>query len=179
MSSDGQTTYHINGTCSCQAGAHGKDCKHQHAWKLYQYIARKMEAQSPAPQPPATGAAAVAPLPEAPASLNLKVLISGHEVMVTLRDHDETVLMTRLQAGCWNRPSVSRPRGLLWAPGRSRASRMAFSSCRRGSDAGSSGHCYGYTSGVLCVRQRDLLTSLRMKARREAPSAPCTAILRE
>jgi hypothetical protein len=36
-------------------------------------------------------------LPEAPASINLKVLIQGHEVMVTLRDRNEATLLARLQ----------------------------------------------------------------------------------
>jgi len=38
------------------------------------------------------------PLPEAPASLNVKVLVQGHEVQVTLRGTDETALLGRLQA---------------------------------------------------------------------------------
>jgi hypothetical protein len=47
LSSDAQTTYSVNGTCSCQAGQHGKPCKHLQAWKLYQYIAGKLAAQEP------------------------------------------------------------------------------------------------------------------------------------
>ena len=47
LSSDMTKTYHVNGSCSCQAGAHGKDCKHQHAWKLYKYVERKMAALPP------------------------------------------------------------------------------------------------------------------------------------
>ena len=38
------------------------------------------------------------PLPEAPASLNVKVLVQGHEVQVTLRGTDEAALLGRLQA---------------------------------------------------------------------------------
>jgi hypothetical protein len=87
LSSDGEKRYEVNGTCNCQAGQHGQGCKHLQAWKLYKFIRRKVEAQ---PTPPA--------LPEAPASVNLKVLIGGHEVMVTLRDADEGALLTRLQA---------------------------------------------------------------------------------
>lgn len=44
LSSDGQKVYHVNGSCSCTAGEHGRDCKHQHAWKLYKYIQGKVEA---------------------------------------------------------------------------------------------------------------------------------------
>jgi hypothetical protein len=47
LSSDQQTTYHVNGSCTCPAGQHGKDCKHQHAWKLYQYIQGKFASQTP------------------------------------------------------------------------------------------------------------------------------------
>jgi hypothetical protein len=38
LSSDGEKRYTVNGTCDCQAGQHGKPCKHLHAWKLYQYF---------------------------------------------------------------------------------------------------------------------------------------------
>ena len=47
LSSDGTTRYEVNGACTCPSGLHGKDCKHMHAWKLYQFIQRKVEAQSP------------------------------------------------------------------------------------------------------------------------------------
>ena len=88
LSSDGEKRYTVNGTCDCQAGQHGKGCKHQQAWKLYQYVAGKVEAQpAPAPQP----------LYEAPASANVHVTIAGRDVLVTLRDHDETRLLARLQ----------------------------------------------------------------------------------
>src|SRR5687767_3293396 len=35
LSSDGQTWYTVNGTCSCQAGQYGHDCKHfRGSWPL-------------------------------------------------------------------------------------------------------------------------------------------------
>ena len=86
LSSDAQTTYSVNGTCDCQAGQHGKGCKHLQAWRLYQYVARKVET-----------APAVA-LPEAPASVNVRLMMDGREVQLTLRDTDETRLLARLQA---------------------------------------------------------------------------------
>jgi hypothetical protein len=94
LSSDAQTVYHVNGTCSCQAGQHGKPCKHVQAWKLYQYIARKVEAQA-TPEDVSVDTKTL-PLPEAPASINLKVLIGGHETQITLRDSSETRLLDRL-----------------------------------------------------------------------------------
>jgi hypothetical protein len=90
LSSDHATRYAVNGTCSCQAGQHGKACKHMQAWKLYQYIAGKVEAQT-APVSPSV------PLPEAPASVNCHLTIAGRQVQLTLRDTDETRLLQRLQ----------------------------------------------------------------------------------
>jgi len=43
------------------------------------------------PTPPA------APLPEARSSANVRLKVAGHEVQVTLRDHDEAVLMVRVE----------------------------------------------------------------------------------
>jgi hypothetical protein len=40
----------------------------------------------------------VPPLPEAPASVNVRLTIGGRDVQVTLRDHDETRLLQRLEA---------------------------------------------------------------------------------
>src|SRR5262245_58798281 len=40
LSSDGATHYTVNGSCNCQAGQHGKTCKHLHSWRLYQYVHR-------------------------------------------------------------------------------------------------------------------------------------------
>jgi hypothetical protein len=51
---------------------------------------------SETPQTP--GLTLTQPLPEAAASLNLKVLFQGHEVMVTLRGDTEAELFERLQA---------------------------------------------------------------------------------
>jgi hypothetical protein len=38
-----------------------------------------------------------APLPEAPASVNVRVLLAGHEVQLTLRGTDEGQVLQRLQ----------------------------------------------------------------------------------
>jgi hypothetical protein len=94
-SSDLSKTYTVNGACDCQAGTHGKPCKHLHAWRLYQYVERKMQGQAPVAAPVAEPAAA---LPEAAASVNLRAMVHGFEVQITLRSHDEATLLTRLQA---------------------------------------------------------------------------------
>jgi hypothetical protein len=95
LSSDAQTTYTVNGTCSCQAGQHGKGCKHLQAWKLYQYIVGKVETT---PVQDSHGNLDTPLLPEAPASANCHILLEGRQVQLTLRDTDETRLIARLQA---------------------------------------------------------------------------------
>jgi hypothetical protein len=94
--------YSVNGSCSCE-DAHYRAPKGRCKHKLAQYLARKTqallhdEAQAPTIQGHHDNLE-TPPLYEAPASVNLKVLISGHEVMVTLRDADEGALLTRLAA---------------------------------------------------------------------------------
>jgi hypothetical protein len=76
-----------------------------HGWRLYQYVQRKVEAQT-APELPhpqgedaqiCASSSAPPPLPEAPASANVRVQIAGREVQITLRDTDEARLLVRLQ----------------------------------------------------------------------------------
>ena len=47
LSSDLTKSYTVNGACDCQAGQHGKGCKHVQAWKLYQYVVRKVGCREP------------------------------------------------------------------------------------------------------------------------------------
>jgi hypothetical protein len=106
LSSDGQKVYHINGSCDCDAGKHGRECSHTKAWRLYQYIERRQAsriAQEPtsATRPTAGTSTVVATptaLPEARASLNFKALIGGFETQITLRSDTEEELLQRLQA---------------------------------------------------------------------------------
>jgi hypothetical protein len=96
LSSDGQTVYHVNGTCDCSAGQHGRDCKHLHSWKLYQHISKKVAAQGPPVHD--DHCKRETPLPEARASLNFKALIGGFETQITLRSDNEEDLLQRLHA---------------------------------------------------------------------------------
>lgn len=100
LSSDGHKHYNVNGTCDCTAGQHGKGCKHLHAWRLYKYVSKKVEAQA-VPEPTdivVDNKNSPAPLPEAPSSANVRVLISGHEVQFTMRGTSDEAVLTRLQA---------------------------------------------------------------------------------
>jgi hypothetical protein len=106
LSSDGQTWYEVNGSCTCHAGQHGQQCKHVHAWKLYQFVERRLATQASQDGRPPAGegvemgarAAAVEGLGEAAASVNVRVTIRGRECQLTLRDHDEARLLVRLEA---------------------------------------------------------------------------------
>src|SRR5262249_54909708 len=88
--SQGQTTYHItNGTCDCPdfpRTPYGQ-CKHKIAAGNFLPAAAqdgtKRDATAPA-------------LPEAPASANVRLVIDGREVQVTLRDTSEGHLMARM-----------------------------------------------------------------------------------
>ena len=97
--SNGTTTYHIvNGHCDCKDFAkapHGF-CKH----RLSAAIARRAQELVNAQLAAATPASQSTPaqLPEAPASVNVRVVIDGREVQWTLRDTDEARLAARLTA---------------------------------------------------------------------------------
>jgi hypothetical protein len=93
LSSDGAKSYTVNGACDCSAGQHGKACKHMHAWKLYQYITRKVGEQT-APRT----LEAPQGLGEAPASVNFRAMLRGFDVQITLRDTTEAALLVRLDA---------------------------------------------------------------------------------
>jgi hypothetical protein len=99
----------VNGSCDC-ADAHyrGAPCKHQLSVMLARKVVRLMHPAPPqaparAPEVPAQHAAhrlqaAAGALPEAPASVNVRFQVAGREVQLTLRDHDESALLARLEA---------------------------------------------------------------------------------
>jgi hypothetical protein len=49
------------------------------------------------------------PLPEAPCSVNVRLLIAGRDCQLTLRDHDEGRLLARLQAVLAQYPLTQAP----------------------------------------------------------------------
>jgi hypothetical protein len=111
--SDPGKTYHLVGTtCECQDFIRGQApegwCQHRIAAGIARRV-QQLLAALPTPvvpdvvepfpdNDPEGSETAPAPLPEAPASANVHVTIAGRDVLVTLRDTDETRLLARLTA---------------------------------------------------------------------------------
>ena len=100
-STDPAVSYLVNGSCPCAASQfHTEPCKHRLAFRLYQRVVDRLAAEEecwtvdlpPEDVPPPVQ------LPEAPASVNVRLLIGGRDVQWTLRDSDETRLAVRLEA---------------------------------------------------------------------------------
>ena len=107
--SDPQMSHLVNGSCTCSDYARAPEgrCKHRLGRWIYKKataLAQEEMARMDTPtaswveiarsNPPLTAT----PLPEAPASVNVRLMMGGREVQVTLRDHDETRLLERLHA---------------------------------------------------------------------------------
>ena len=129
--SNGQTVYHVvNGECTCNdyPKAPSGWCKHRIAagmQKRASALAKHKLAQldgasngqaatppsqpEPPAQPQASPAVQSTPLPEAPASVNVRVQVSGREVQLTLRDSDEGRLLARLAAILQQFPVAATP----------------------------------------------------------------------
>jgi hypothetical protein len=94
---DATKVYRLVGhTCECKDFTDGQApqswCRHRIAAGLHRRVRELLAAQAvPTPAPPAL------PLPEAPASCNVYLLLGGHKVQVTLRDTDESRMLARLQ----------------------------------------------------------------------------------
>ena len=116
--SDATVQYHaVNGHCDCRdyPRAPGNLCAHRLAYGIARR-ATELVSQSPPVEtgprmlPPAPATA----LPEAPASCNVYVTISGHKVQVTLRDQDEQRMLARLATLLQQYPApepTARPEG--------------------------------------------------------------------
>lgn len=97
LSSDGLTYYLVNGNCTCMGVAHAPQglCKHRLSVALYRRASELLTAQG---GPRQSAAAEKTALPEAPASVNVRLSIGGADVQWTLRDQDEHRLAARLEA---------------------------------------------------------------------------------
>jgi hypothetical protein len=104
QASDGAGWYRVNGHCGCRDASTAPEglCKHRLGSLVYRRAAQLVrEHTTPTPAVQAFDAAPVAAaatttLPEAPASVNVHVMMAGRQVQVTLRGTDETVLLERL-----------------------------------------------------------------------------------
>ena len=96
LSSDGARWYPVNGHCTCMDAPRAPQglCKHRLAFGLYRR-ASELLASSTCGGGVTPAAAA---LPEAPASVNVRLCVDGHECQFTMRDADEARLVERLQA---------------------------------------------------------------------------------
>jgi hypothetical protein len=125
---DPRTMHRLAGrACTCEDSQYGRApgswCKHRLAHAIYTRAHQEMAARAPdvepevelpadfetwgdndseAPLPEEVEAPSPlpcpAPLPEARSSANVRLQVCGHEVQITLRDHDEAALMVRLTA---------------------------------------------------------------------------------
>src|SRR4029450_8120458 len=107
-------TYPLNGSCPCDDHHYNapRCCKHHLAVALSKRAIQLMAAPA-APVVPVVAPAALAspavPLPEARSSANVRLHVHGHEVQVTLRDHDEEALLARLEHLLQRYPAPQSP----------------------------------------------------------------------
>ncbi len=115
----------VNGSCPCADfdRAPAQWCKHRIARALTIRLGRVIASTETTSAGITSSVGTVAPttLPEAPASVNVRVLVQGYEVQWTLRDSDETRLAERLQA-LLTRPDIRpvpkpAPRSQQWRKG--------------------------------------------------------------
>lgn len=87
-----------------------EDCIHEPAWSSESsQEAQAAPAEATPSTPAATGCGSSAGLPEAPASVNVRLTVHGREVQFTLRDTDELHLLERLEALLARFPVEAKP----------------------------------------------------------------------
>jgi hypothetical protein len=107
LSSDGERWYPVNGHCTCMDAPRAPQglCKHRLAFGLYRRASELLATSA------CSGGvtAAAAALPEAPASVNVRLCIGGADVQWTLRDADEDRLAERLERLLARFPQQAKP----------------------------------------------------------------------
>ena len=97
---DPTRNYRVTGapaTCQCKDYDHAPE--HLCCHRLAVGFARKVqELLPPAPESGPDVHTGCTPLPEARSSANVRLTVGGHDVQITLRDHDEAALMVRVAA---------------------------------------------------------------------------------
>src|SRR5262249_14959054 len=96
---NGSTSYFIvNGTCECKdyPKAPSGWCKHRLAYGIYKRVSALMKA-TVEPYENTESQRVEIPLPEAPASVNVRLMLRGREVQIKLRDANEHHLLERLE----------------------------------------------------------------------------------
>jgi hypothetical protein len=118
--SDPTKSYLISqGVCQCKDYLHAPEhlCCHRLAAGFARKIAELVPAEAPK-QSHHNDTFVSSPLPEAPASANVRLVLQGHEVQITLRDYTEEALLVRLEALLRNtslRPIPKpAPKGQQW-----------------------------------------------------------------
>ena len=112
--SNGSTSYFIvNGTCDCKDFPKSPSgwCKHRLAYGLYKRASALVKSRVAHSEPTETPQAI---LPEAPASVNVRLTLGGREVQITLRDTNEQHLLERLEKLLQRFPVEERKVG--WCP---------------------------------------------------------------
>jgi len=118
-STDATRRYVLQGTsCTCADFERGQApdgwCQHRIAAGIQKRVTELLpNAQDETSVPGVTTDTAPMPasLPEAPASVNCHLTLAGRQVQLTLRDTDETRLLTRLQAVLAQYPMPEPPAG--------------------------------------------------------------------
>jgi hypothetical protein len=72
-------------------------------------VQKKLRAGAHGQAEPAQTQTSPAPLPEAPASVNVHLTVGGRQVQLTLRDSDESRLLARLDAILERFPVADKP----------------------------------------------------------------------
>jgi hypothetical protein len=114
--SNGTVAYYIvNGTCECKDFPRAPSgwCKHRIAAgiqkRAHTLVQNKRSAGTNGQAEPAQTQATLAPLPEAPVSVNVHLTVGGRQVQLTLRDSDEGRLLARLDAILERFPVAATP----------------------------------------------------------------------
>jgi hypothetical protein len=114
--SNGTAAYYIvNGTCECKDFPKSPSgwCKHRIAAGLQKralaLVQKKRSAGTNSQAEPTQPQPTLAPLPEAPASVNVHLDLGGRQVQLTLRDSDESRLLVRLHAILERFPVAAKP----------------------------------------------------------------------